>query len=128
MKKKILSVVMAATLAVAALTACGSGSSAGVSAVILLQAESSLEAIYGSEADVIRANCACYCYFPGGMDDRSIEIASKKFDIPYQDILSAGMGKLFVVRSGHKPVYISRFDTLKQRCRISTIPRNKAQE
>ena len=89
--------------------------SAGVSAVILLQAESSLEAIYGSEADVIRANCACYCYFPGGMDDRSIEIASKKFDTPYQDILSADMGKLFVVRTGHKPVYIPRFNTLKSK-------------
>lgn len=86
--------------------------SAGMSAVILLQAESSLEAVYRSEADVIRANCSCFCYLAGGMDDRSIEMASKKFNRPYAEILSAPIGKIFVLRSGHKPQELKRFNTL----------------
>lgn len=46
MKKKILSVVMAATLAVAALTACGSGStSAATSAEAKAEAQASLDAL-----------------------------------------------------------------------------------
>ncbi len=44
MKKKILSVVMAATLAVASLTACGSGS-AGASAEAKAEAQASLDAL-----------------------------------------------------------------------------------
>ena len=46
MKKKILSVVMAATLAVAALTACGSGSSStATSAEAKAEAQASLDAL-----------------------------------------------------------------------------------
>ena len=45
MKKKILSVVMAATLAMAALTACGSGSSTAVSAEAKAEAQAALDGL-----------------------------------------------------------------------------------
>ena len=40
--------------------------SAGLSAIMLLQSEYQLEAIYKDEASVIRQNCSVYVYFPGG--------------------------------------------------------------
>lgn len=87
--------------------------SAGLSAVMLLQSEQQLEAIYKEEAPVIRQNCAVYAYFPGGFDDRSCEIVSKRMGLPYEEILYAPMGKVFIMQSGQKPVHIYRYDTLE---------------
>ena len=86
--------------------------SIGLSAVMLLQSESQLESIYGSDAPIIRQNCAVYTYFPGGFDDRSCEIVSKRMGLPYEDIMYASLGKVFIMQSGRKPVYIPRYDTL----------------
>ena len=74
--------------------------SAGLSAILLLQSEQQLEAMYKEEAAVIRQNCAVYAYFPGGFDNRSCEIVSKRMDLPYDEVLYAPMGKVFVMRSG----------------------------
>ena len=86
--------------------------SAGISAVMLLQSEQQLEAIYKEDAPVIRQNCAVYAYFPGGFDDRSCEIVSKRMGLPYEEILYAPLGKVFIMQSGQKPVHICRYDTL----------------
>lgn len=90
--------------------------SAGISAILLLQSESQLEAIYSPEiAAIIRQNCAAYVYFPGGFDDRSCEIVSKRMSLPYEDILYAPLGKVFIMHSGRKPVHVPRYDTLNSR-------------
>lgn len=89
--------------------------SAGLSAVLLLQSEAQLEAIYKDDAPIIRQNCAVYAYFPGGFDDRSCEIVSKRMALPYEDILYASLGKVFIMQSGRKPVHISRYDTLNSK-------------
>lgn len=89
--------------------------SAGLSAIMLLQSEQQLEAIYKDDAPVIRQNCAVYAYFPGGFDDRSCEIVSKRMGLPYDDILYAPFGKVFVMQSGTKPVHIPRYDTLNSK-------------
>ena len=86
--------------------------SAGLSAIMLLQSEQQLEAIYKDDAPIIRQNCAVYAYFPGGFDDKSCEIVSKRMGLPYDDILYAPMGKVFIMQSGSKPVHIPRYDTL----------------
>lgn len=86
--------------------------SAGISAVLFLQSEQQLDAIYQEEAPIIRQNCAAYVYFPGGFDDRSCEIVSKRMGLPYEEILYAPMGKVFVMRSGCQPIHIPRYDTL----------------
>lgn len=89
--------------------------SAGLSAVMLLQSEAQLEAIYKDDAPIIRQNCAVYAYFPGGFDDRSCEIVSKRMGLPYEDILYASLGKVFIMQSGRKPVHIQRYDTLNSK-------------
>lgn len=86
--------------------------SAGLSAILLLQSEQQLDAIYKDDAPIIRQNCAVYAYFPGGFDDRSCEIVSKRMGLPYEDILYAPLGKVFLMQSGRKPVHIPRYDTL----------------
>ena len=85
--------------------------SAGLSAMMLLQSEYQLEAIYKDEASVIRQNCSVYVYFPGGFDDKSCEIVSKRMGLPYDDILYAPLGKVFIMHSGMKPIHIPRYDT-----------------
>ena len=89
--------------------------SAGLSAILLLQSEQQLEAMYKEEAAVIRQNCAVYAYFPGGFDNRSCEIVSKRMDLPYDEVLYAPMGKVFVMRSGCRPACLPRYDTLNSR-------------
>lgn len=87
--------------------------SAGISAILLLQSESQLEAVYSKEgASIIRQNCAAYVYFPGGSDDLSCEIVSKKMNLPYAEILYAPMGNVFIMQSGRSPVQVPRYDTL----------------
>lgn len=86
--------------------------SAGLSAIMLLQSEQQLEAIYKEDAPIIRQNCAVYAYFPGGFDDLSCEIVSKRMGLPYDEVLYAPLGKVFIMRSGTKPVHIPRYDTL----------------
>lgn len=84
--------------------------SAGLSAIMLLQSEQQLEAIYKEDAPIIRQNCSVYVYFPGGFDDKSCELVSKRMELPYDEILYAPMGKVFIMQSGKKPVYIPRYD------------------
>ena len=86
--------------------------SAGLSAVLLLQAESQLDAIYKKDAPIIRQNCAVYVSFPGGFDDTSCEIVSKRMGLPYDEVLYAPLGKVFIMHPGRKPVHIPRYDTL----------------
>lgn len=98
---------------------------AGMSAMILLQSETQLEAIYGSaKAAIIRQNCPVYVYYPGGFDDRTCDLVSKRMNLPYEDVLYAPLGKVFVMQTGKKPVHIERYDTLNSKeyqeyCRIT---------
>lgn len=98
---------------------------AGLSAILLLQSEQQLEAIYQEEAPVIRQNCAVYVYFPGGFDDRSCEIVSKRMGLPYEDILYAPLGKVFIMQSGRKPVHIPRYDTLNSQEYLEYLEANR---
>lgn len=89
--------------------------SAGLSAIMLLQSEQQLDAIYKDDAPIIRQNCAVYAYFPGGFDDKSCEIVSKRMCLPYDEVLYAPLGKVFIMQSGKKPVHIQRYDTLNEK-------------
>lgn len=85
--------------------------SAGISAIMLLQSEQQLDVIYRDDAGIIRQNCAVYAYFPGGFDDRSCQIVSKRMGLPYEDVMFAPLGKVFVMSSGRAPVHVRRYDT-----------------
>lgn len=84
----------------------------GISYFILLQSQTQLESIYDSErASVIRQNCPVQLYFPGGFDDKSCELVSKKMNIPYEDVLYSKMGQVFIMTAGRKPIILERYDT-----------------
>lgn len=99
--------------------------SAGLSAIMLLQSEQQLEAIYKNDAPIIRQNCAVYAYFPGGFDDKSCEIVSKRMCLPYDEVLYAPLGKIFIMQSGKKPVHILRYDTLNSEEYLEYLEANK---
>lgn len=102
--------------------------SAGLSAIMLLQSEQQLEAIYKDDAPIIRQNCAVYAYFPGGFDDKSCEIVSKRMCLPYDEVLYAPLGKVFVMQSGTKPVHIPRYDTLNSEEYRGYLKANKSRQ
>lgn len=82
--------------------------------MILLQSQTQLESIYGADkAAIIRQNCPVQLYFPGGFDDNSCELVSKKMDIPFEDVLYAPIGNIFVMASGRKPAVIPRYNTFQ---------------
>lgn len=99
--------------------------SAGLSAIMLLQSEQQLEAIYKDDAPIIRQNCAIYAYFPGGFDDKSCEIVSKRMCLPYDEVLYTPLGKVFIMQSGKKPVHIQRYDTLNSEEYLEYLEANK---
>ena len=87
-----------------------------ISVMALLQSQSQLEAIYGSDkAAIIRQNFPVQVYFPGGFDMKSCEMVSKQMNIPYDDVLYQDMGKIFVMQTGRKPGIYSRFDTFNSK-------------
>ena len=84
----------------------------GVSFFVLLQSQSQLECVYGPEkASIIRQNCPVQLYFPGGFDDKSCDLVSKKMNLPYEEILYSKMGRIYVMAAGRKPTIIDRYDT-----------------
>lgn len=86
--------------------------SAGISCFIVLQSQSQLESIYGTDkAAIIRQNCPVQVYFPGGFDDRSCELVSRRMNMPFEDVMYAPLGKVFIMQTGRKPVIVSRYDT-----------------
>ena len=88
--------------------------SSGISCMILLQSQTQLESIYGADkAAIIRQNCPVQLYFPGGFDDNSCELVSKKMDIPFEDVLYDPIGNIFVMASGRKPAVIPRYNTFQ---------------
>ncbi len=86
--------------------------SASISTIMLLQSESQLEKIYKDEAPIIRQNSSIYCYFAGGFDDVSCSIVARRLGIPYQDVLFAPLGNVYIMQSGCLPVCILRYDIL----------------
>lgn len=90
--------------------------SAGISCFIVLQSQSQLESIYGQDkAAIIRQNCPVQVYFPGGFDDRSCEIVSRRMNMPFEDIMYAPLGKVFIMQAGRKPVIAPRYDTYRSK-------------
>lgn len=90
--------------------------SSHISVMALLQSQSQLEAIYNADkAAIIRQNFPVQVYFPGGFDIKSCETVSKQMNIPFDEVLYADMGKIFVMQTGRKPGIYKRFDTFNSK-------------
>jgi type IV secretory pathway TraG/TraD family ATPase VirD4 len=86
--------------------------SAGISAMMMLQSESQLSSMYSQGDATTIINCAStYAYFPGGFDLQTCKSVSHRINRPLEDVMYAPMGKVFVMRTGHKPLLDDRYDT-----------------
>lgn len=82
----------------------------GISVTLLVQSESQLEKIYGSnDATTIINNCDTYIYL-GGMDINTAKHISERLDAPLNDVLNMPIGREFIFRRGQKPIVTQRYD------------------
>ncbi len=77
--------------------------SRNISTMLMIQAESQLEAGYQKDSRTIIANCDTYAYF-GGNDIDTAEAVAKRSDQPFQDIINMPIGKCWIFRRGERPV------------------------
>lgn len=84
-----------------------------ISVTLLLQSESQLEAMYGSDnATTIINNCDTYLYM-GGMDLRTAQNVSLRLNVPLDEVLYMPIGQEILFRRGQCPVVTRRYDIRK---------------
>ena len=84
-----------------------------ISVTILLQSESQLESMYGSEdATTIINNCDTYIYM-GGMDLQTAKNMSLRIDAPLSEVLYMPLGQEILIRRGQKPIVTNRYNILE---------------
>lgn len=84
---------------------------AGISAVLLLQSESQLEAIYERAGAVtILNNCDTYVYM-GGNDVQTCREIAEKCNMDMNSILNMDLHRVIIFRRGSEPVFTMRYPT-----------------
>lgn len=84
-----------------------------ISVTLLVQSESQLESMYGSEdATTIINNCDTYLYM-GGMDLKTGRSISERLNAPLEDVLYMPIGQEYVFRRGQRPIITTRYDILQ---------------
>lgn len=84
-----------------------------ISVTLLVQSESQLESMYGSEdATTIINNCDTYLYM-GGMDLRTGRSICERLNVPLEDVLYMPIGQEYIFRRGQKPIVTSRYNITK---------------
>ncbi len=82
----------------------------GISVTLLLQSESQLEQMYGTDnATTIINNCDSYIYL-GGMDLRTAQNISLRLNAPLDEVLYMPIGQEVLFRRGQRPVVTKRYD------------------
>lgn len=83
-----------------------------ISVTLLVQSESQLESMYGSEdATTIINNCDTYLYM-GGMDLKTGRSISERLNAPLEEVLYMPIGQEYVFRRGQWPIRTTRYDIL----------------
>ena len=84
-----------------------------ISVTLLLQSESQLESMYGSDqATTIINNCDTYLYM-GGMDLRTAQNVSLRLNVPLDEVLYMPIGQEILFRRGQRPIVTQRYDINK---------------
>ena len=84
-----------------------------ISVTMLVQSESQLESMYGSDdATTIINNCDTYLYM-GGMDLKTGRSISERLNVPLEDVLYMPIGQEYIFRRGQRPIVTSRYDILE---------------
>ena len=86
-----------------------------ISVTLLLQSESQLEQMYGSNnATTIINNCDTYVYL-GGMDLKTAQNVSLRLNTPLEDVLYMPIGREVIFRRGQRPIVTQRYDIQKDK-------------
>lgn len=84
-----------------------------ISVSMLLQSESQLESMYGTnDATTIINNADTYVYM-GGMDLKTCRSISERLNVPLDEILYMPLGQEVIFRRGQKPVVTQRYNVLE---------------
>lgn len=82
----------------------------GISVTMLIQSETQLASLYGTDnAKTIINNCDTYIYL-GGMDVTTAKAIAERMDWPYSDVLNLKIGHELLFRRGQKPLSTKRYD------------------
>lgn len=85
----------------------------GISVTLLLQSESQLESMYGSDdCTTIINNCDTYIFL-GGMDLTTGRHIFERLNSPLEDILYMPIGQEILFRRGQKPIICKRYNILE---------------
>lgn len=85
----------------------------GISVTLLLQSESQLESMYGSDdCTTIINNCDTYIFL-GGMDLTTGRHISERLNSPLEDVLYIPIGQEILFRRGQKPIICKRYNILE---------------
>ena len=86
-----------------------------ISVTLLVQSESQLESMYGSnEATTIINNCDTYLYM-GGMDLKTARSVSERLNVPLDEVLYMPIGQEYIFRRGQKPIVTTRYNIMKDK-------------
>ena len=83
--------------------------SRGISAMIMIQAESQLTKCYGDDGYTIISNCDTYVYL-GTNDVKTAQSVAERADVSTKRILYMPIGTNWIFRRGHNPVNGINFD------------------
>lgn len=77
--------------------------------MLMIQAESQLEAAYGYDGKTIIGNCDTYVYL-GGNDIETAKAIAQRCDVPMRRILDMPVGTNWIFRRGQKAVNGENFE------------------
>lgn len=103
--------------------------SAGISAIILLQSESQLYALYGEQdGQTILNNVSTYCYFSGGMDLTTCEHVAKRINKSLDFVLYSPLDRIYIMQAGQKPRITSRYPILTDERYLEMLAKQSGKE
>lgn len=83
--------------------------SRGISAMLMIQAESQLTECYGYDGKTIIGNCDTYVYL-GGNDVETAKAVAERCDVPVRRILNMPVGTNWIFRRGQEPIHGRNFN------------------
>lgn len=84
-----------------------------ISSTILIQSESQLESIYGSEAATTILNNSDTYVYAGGNDLKTANNISTRLNVPLDEVLYMPLGQVVIFRRGQKPLVRERYHILQ---------------
>ena len=96
-----------------------------ISVMVMIQAESQLQALYEEDYRTIIGNCDTYMYL-GSNDVNTAQQIAIRANLPVSKILNMELGKVWIFRRGQEPINAKKFDLESLLEEKHLIPRRSA--